>query len=50
MDVVAEVLERSARDSEKYKTITVEKNLELEFDTGLLLAIDKNDLDKKQLK
>nr|CAD7263486.1 unnamed protein product [Timema shepardi] len=45
-----EVLEKAEKDAEeKYKSIHVEKHLELEYDLGTLLAIDINDLDLKTL-
>ncbi|CAH0719571.1 unnamed protein product, partial [Brenthis ino] len=50
MDIVNEILEREQKKTEKYKPITVEKHLELEFDIGTLLASDTNDLDVKSLK
>lgn len=50
MDIVNEILEREQKKAEKYKPITVEKHLELEFDVGTLLAFDTNDLDMKSLK
>ncbi|KAJ0177033.1 hypothetical protein K1T71_007042 [Dendrolimus kikuchii] len=49
MDIVNEILEREQKKAEKYKPITVEKHLELEFDIGTLLACDTNDLDTKLL-
>ncbi|KAI5651697.1 ribosome biogenesis regulatory protein (RRS1) domain-containing protein [Phthorimaea operculella] len=49
MDIVNEILEREQKKAEKYKPITVEKHLELEFDVGTLLAFDTNDLDSKSL-
>ncbi|KAL0892797.1 hypothetical protein ABMA27_014495 [Loxostege sticticalis] len=49
MDIVNQILEREQKKSEKYKPITVEKHLELEFDVGTLLAFDSNDLDTKSL-
>lgn len=50
MDIVNEILEKEQKKAEKYKPITVEKHLELEFDIGTLLASDTNDLDIKSLK
>ncbi|KAL0840974.1 hypothetical protein ABMA28_014760 [Loxostege sticticalis] len=49
MDIVNQILEREQKKAEKYKPITVEKHLELEFDVGTLLAFDSNDLDTKSL-
>lgn len=45
--MVAEILERTAKDAEKFKPIHVKKHLELEYDVGSLLAVDINDLDAK---
>lgn len=50
MDIVNQILEREQKKAEKYKPITVEKHLELEFDVGTLLAFDSNDLDTKSLR
>ncbi|XP_030758609.1 ribosome biogenesis regulatory protein homolog [Sitophilus oryzae] len=50
MDVVSQILEKSAQEAEKYKPITVEKHLELEIDLGTLLAVDTNEFDTNLLK
>jgi len=50
MDIVAGVLEKELRRQEKYKSINVEKHLNLEFDLGTLLATDPNDLDLKKIE
>lgn len=50
MDIVNEILEKEQKKSEKYKSITVEKHLEVELDIGTLLASDTNDLDTKLLQ
>lgn len=50
MDIVNEILEREQRKADKYKSINVEKHLELDIDLGTLLATDSNDLDNKLLK
>lgn len=50
MDIVAEALEKSAKQNEKFKSITVEKLIDLEFDVGTLLASDRNDLNIKELR
>ncbi|XP_037933882.1 ribosome biogenesis regulatory protein homolog [Teleopsis dalmanni] len=50
MDVVKEVLEKQKRDLEKYKPITVEKHLECRLDVGMMLCVDPNDLENKELK
>ncbi|KAJ8915972.1 hypothetical protein NQ315_016649 [Exocentrus adspersus] len=49
MDVVNEVLEKSAKEAEKYKPITVDKHLDLEYDLGTLLAVDNNEFDRELL-
>lgn len=50
MDVVSQVMQNSALEAEKYKSINVEKHLDLEYDLGSLLAEDHNDFDLKLLK
>lgn len=50
MDIVNEVLLKAAQDAEKFKPITVEKHLEVEFDVGNLLAFDTNELDLAKLR
>lgn len=50
MDIVAGVLEKELQRQEKYKSINVEKHLNLEFDLGTLLATDPNDLDLKKIE
>jgi regulator of ribosome biosynthesis len=50
MDVVTKVLEEAAKQTEQFKSIHVEKHLELEYDLGTLLAVDTNDLDLKQIR
>lgn len=50
MDIVAEALEKSAKQNEKFKSINVEKLIDLEFDIGTLLATDRNDLNVKELR
>lgn len=37
-------------EKQKLKSILVEKNVDLEFDVGNLLAIDLNQLDEDELK
>lgn len=49
MDIVNEILEKEQKKAEKYKPVTVEKHLDVEFDIGTLLAFDSNDLDTKKL-
>lgn len=50
MDIVSETLLKQQRENEKYKPISVEKHLEVEFDLGTLLATDKNELDLQSLR
>jgi regulator of ribosome biosynthesis len=50
MDVVKKVLEDAAKQADQFKSINVEKHLELEYDLGTLLAVDTNDLDLKQMR
>lgn len=50
MDIVNEVLEKSAEEEKKYKPTKVNKHLELEYDLGTLLAIDENELNNDKLK
>lgn len=50
MDIVREILEKEQRDLEKFKSIQVEKHLEVRTDLGLLMCSDPNDLDGKALK
>ncbi|ERL86708.1 hypothetical protein D910_04114 [Dendroctonus ponderosae] len=42
MDVVSEVLQKSQEESSKYKPITVEKHIDLEYDVASLLVYDFN--------
>jgi len=51
MDVVTKVLEAAAaKEADQFKSINVEKHLELEYDLGTLLAVDTNDLDIKKIR
>lgn len=50
MDIVNQILLNEQKKAEKYKPITVDKHLDLEFDLGTLLAFDTNDVDSKLLK
>nr|CAH7756914.1 unnamed protein product [Callosobruchus chinensis] len=50
MDVIGEILEKTAQDAEKYKPIIVEKHLDLEYDLGTLLAVDNNDFELAKLR
>lgn len=49
MGIVDEILEKTAKDSEKNKSISVDKHLELEYDLGTLLAVDTNEFDLRKL-
>ena len=51
MDIVTKVLEAAAaKEVDQFKSINVEKHLELEYDLGTLLAVDTNDLDIKKIR
>ncbi|XP_034247896.1 ribosome biogenesis regulatory protein homolog [Thrips palmi] len=50
MDIVNEVLQKAARDAEKFKPITVEKHLEVDLDPGNLLAFDTNEVEVAKLR
>jgi hypothetical protein len=50
MDIVTQVFDKVAKDSEYFKPIHVKKHLELECDLGTLLAVDTNDLDLKKIR
>lgn len=50
MDLVAEILENGLQEQGKFKTITVEKHLELDYDLGSLLCVDNNELDSGLFK
>lgn len=50
MDVVKEVLEKQAKELEKYKTINVTKHEEVKIDLGHLMISDPNNFDEKQIK
>ena len=50
MDVVNEILQKAAKDSEKFKPITVEKHLDVEIDLGNLLTSDTNEIDLGKLR
>uniref|UniRef100_A0A1B6K3G3 Ribosome biogenesis regulatory protein n=1 Tax=Homalodisca liturata TaxID=320908 RepID=A0A1B6K3G3_9HEMI len=50
MDVVAEAIEKAAKNSDKYRSIQVEKLIELEYDLGTLLASDTNELNVKGIR
>lgn len=50
MDVVNEILQKAAKDSERFKPITVEKHLDVDIDLGNLFACDLNEIDLKKLR
>lgn len=50
MDLIAEVLQNQGKNDDKFKPITVQKQLDLEYDLGTLLCVDNNDLDLGLLK
>lgn len=50
MDIVTQILNKAAKDAEKFKTTEVEKHLDLEIDLGSLVAFDINQLDLKELR
>ena len=48
---IEDVLAKAEKDeAERLKSITVQKELDLEFDTGNLLAFDKNRVDVRDFK
>lgn len=49
MDVVTLILEKSSSKSSKFKSVTVNKLLDVECDVGSLLVVDTNELDKRLL-
>lgn len=50
MDIVKEVLEKQAKEAEKYKSINVAKHEEVKIDLGHLMIIDPNVFDETELK
>lgn len=50
MDIVKRVLEEEQREAEKYKSVEVNKHLEVKIDLGYLLCSDPNDLDERRFK
>ncbi|XP_046404262.1 ribosome biogenesis regulatory protein homolog [Ischnura elegans] len=50
MDIVAKVLEKAAEEEKKFKPISVNKPLDLEYDVGNFITEDKNDLNEKELR
>ena len=49
-DFVANVLREAEEKKASFKSIEVQKSLELEFDEGNLLATDPNPIDLKSLR
>lgn len=50
MDIVKQVLEKQAKEAEKYKSISVTKHEEVKIDLGHLLISDPNSFDEAKLK
>lgn len=50
MDIVKEVLDKQAKEAEKYKSINVTKHEEVKIDLGHLLISDPNNFDEIELK
>lgn len=50
MDIVKEVLDKQAKEAEKYKTIEVKKHEEVRIDLGRMLLSDPNALDENELR
>jgi hypothetical protein len=51
MDIVTKVLKAAAeKEADQFKSVKVEKHLELEYDLGTLLAVDTNDIDVKKIR
>lgn len=50
MDIVKEVLEKQAKELEKYKTISVTKHEEVKIDLGHLMISDPNNFDENEMK
>lgn len=50
MDIVQEVLRKEQKALEKFKSISVEKHLQVDNDLGLLLCSDINELHEQELK
>lgn len=49
-DLVENILQSAAEKESKFKTTTVDKDIDVEIDEGNLLCIDPNQLDVKKLK
>jgi hypothetical protein len=50
MDIVKEVLEKQAKEAEKYKSINVTKHEEVKIDVGRMMISDPNSFDDVELK
>lgn len=50
MNIVKEVLEKQAKELEKFKTINVKKHEEVKLDLGRLMISDSNNFDENELK
>ena len=49
-DLVAQVLQAAAEKEAKYKSIEVQKDIELDIDEGNLLAVDSNPLETRKFR
>ena len=49
-DLVENILQSAAEKESKFKTTTVDKDIDVEIDEGNLLCIDPNQLDTKKIK
>lgn len=49
MELVADILEKSVTKTSKFKSTSVNKLLDVEYDVGALLVVDTNDLDTRLL-
>jgi regulator of ribosome biosynthesis len=50
MDVVKEVLDKQAKEAEKYKSINVTKHEEVKIDVGRMMISDPNNFEENELK
>lgn len=50
MNIVKEVLDKQAREAEKYKSIEVSKHEEVKIDLGMMMISDPNIFDEIQIK
>lgn len=49
MELVADILENSVTKTSKFKSTSVNKLLDVEYDVGALLVVDTNELDSRLL-